>query len=158
MPISVVVDLLVSHWRMRLANLDGYLWATFGVPAPSPRPVRLHLSQMADGSVHPENIGHMFAAVWVVEDCDIREAPLNFEWRTRWDTDDSGDYYRMPAYSFVAEAGELLLSERFGPRLVHRSHGRLLQGAAVAVEWTTLWHTAPSLFAPPVPQGSSDNG
>ena len=142
-PIAAVVELLAERWRVRCRDLDSFLRSTFGVPAPQPIPTRLHLSQMADGTIRPENIGHDFAAVWLVETGGLREVPLNFEWRTRWDTDPSDAYYLMHAYSFVAEGGELLLSERYGPGLVHRSRGRLVPGTPLTAEWTTCWHTGP---------------
>src|SRR5690349_15192519 len=112
-PISAVVDLLAAHWRTRVAGLDGYLRSTFGVPAPHLLPVRLHLSQMADGSINPQDIGHMFAAVWLVEASGVQAVPMDFEQLTRWDTDESDTYYLMTAYSFVAEGDRLLLSERY---------------------------------------------
>jgi len=136
-PIGVVVDLLAAHWRTRLGRLDSYLRSTFGLAAPHPLPVRVHLSQMSDGSVNPPDIGHMFAAVWQIDADGVRMVPLDFEWRTRWDTDESGTYYLMTSYSFVAGDGELLLSERYGPGLVHRSHGRAVGSTVLAFEWTT---------------------
>ena len=79
----------------------------------------------------------------MIEGEAIREVPLNFEWQTRWNTDESDTYYLMHAYSFVAEGGELLLSERYGPGLVHRSRCRLVPGPRLTAEWTTCWHTGP---------------
>lgn len=141
-PIVEVVELLVERWRARCRDLDGYLRSTFGIPAPDPIPTRLHLSQMADGTIHPEDIGHNFAAVWLVDAGGIREVPLNFEWQTRWDTDESDRYYLMHSYSFVAEDGDLLLSERYGPGLVHRSRGRLVTGPPLTAKWDTCWHSS----------------
>lgn len=138
-----VVELLAERWRARCRELDSYLRSTFGVPAPTLIPARLHLSQMADGTVRPAKIGHMFAAVWVVEASEIQEVPLDFEWRTRWNTDETDHYYLMHAYSFVAEGGELLLSERYGPELTHRSRGRFVPGPPLTAEWVTLWHSGP---------------
>lgn len=144
MPIAAVAELLAERWRARCRDLDNYLRSTFRMPAPEAIPARLHLSQMADGSFRPENIGHMFAAVWMVEAGGVRPVPMDFEWRTRWATDESDTYYLMHAYSFVAEGGEMLLSERYGPRLVHRSRGRLVVGPPLTAEWTTCWHTGPA--------------
>jgi hypothetical protein len=140
-PIKSVVELLATHWRTRLAGLNSYLLSTFGVPAPENLPTSLHLSQMSDGSVNPQNIGHMFAAVWLVQVDSIQEVPLGFQNRTRWDKDESDAYYLMHAYSFVLEGDELLLSERYGPGLVHRSRGRVIAESPLAVEWETLWYS-----------------
>lgn len=142
-PIPAVVELLAERWRARCRDRGDYLRSTFGVFAPAPLPTRLHLSRMADGSVRPENIGHDFAAVWVVEAGGVRPVPLDFEYRTRWDTDTSDTYYLMHAYSFVAEGEEVLLSERYGPQLRQRSRGRLVSGPPLTAEWSTLWHTGP---------------
>jgi hypothetical protein len=87
--ISQVVTLLAAHLRGRLAELDSYLRTTFGVPAPVPLPVMLHLSQMEDGSVNPPNIGHNFASVRLVEADAVPVVALDFEWRTRFRTDKS---------------------------------------------------------------------
>jgi hypothetical protein len=141
--IADVVGLLAERWRARCRDMESYLHSTFGVLAPKSIPKRLHLSQMADGTIHPENIGHAFAAVWLVEASGIREVPLNFEWQTRWATDESDTYYLMHSYSFVADGGDLLLSERYGPGLKHRSRGRLIAGLPLEAEWTTCWHTGP---------------
>jgi hypothetical protein len=142
-PIAALVELLGERWRIRCGVLEYYLRSTFGVAAPAVIPARLHLSQMADGTVCPENIGHNFAAVWLVE-CDVvRQVPLDFEWQTRYDTDESSTYYLMHAYSFVVEGDKLLLSERYGPGMVHRSRGRLIPGPPLSAAWTTSWHTGP---------------
>ena len=140
LPINSVVDLLADHWRTRLASLESYLLSLFGEPAPVLLPTSLHLSQMADGTVHPQNIGHMFAAVWLVKAGSIQEVPLDFQNRTRWDTDASDKYYLMHAYSFVLDGNELLLSERYGPRLVHRSLGRIVIESPLTIKWETLWY------------------
>ncbi|MGL6075871.1 MAG: hypothetical protein ACRC8S_17075 [Fimbriiglobus sp.] len=139
--IAPIIELLAERWRTRCRDLDGYLRATFGVSAPPMIPERLFLSQMVDGTIHPENIGHDFAAVWLVERDTVREVPLNFEWRTRWDTDESDCYYLMHSYSFVSEGDELLLSERYGPGLTHRFRGRLSIGPPLSAEWVTCWHS-----------------
>lgn len=141
--IAAIVELLAERWRTRCRDLDTYLRSTFGVSAPDSIPARMHLSQMADGTIHPENIGHNFATVWLVEADRIQEVPLNFEWQTRYDTDESDTYYLMHAYSFVSEGGELLLSERYGSGMLHRSRGRLNVGPPLTAEWTTCWHTGP---------------
>lgn len=143
LPNIEVVELLVEHWRARCRDFDNYLHATFGMPAPMCIPTRLHLSQMADGSIYPENIGHDFAAVWLIEGLSIQKVPLNFEWQTRWDTDESDTYYLMHSYSFVIEGEELLLSERYGPNLIHRSRGVLAKEQPKSVKWTTCWHSGP---------------
>ncbi len=103
--IAAVVELLAERWRTRCRDLDAYLRSTFGVPAPDSIPSRLHLTQMADGTIDPENIGHYFSVAWLVEADEIQEVPLNFEWQTRYDTDESDTYYLMHSYSFVAEGG-----------------------------------------------------
>lgn len=148
-PITAVVELLAERWRARCHCLDDYLRTTFGVPAPASIPARLHLSQMADGTICPEQIGHLFAALWLVDAGGVREVSLDFEWCTRWDTDESGLHYLMHAYSFVAEGEELLLSERYGPGLKHRSRGRLVSGLPLRVAWRTSWHTGPEHGKPP---------
>src|SRR5262245_53661382 len=98
---------------------------------------------MADSSIRPENIGHMFAAVWLVEAGRVCQVPREFEWRTRWDSDASDTHYLMHAYSFVADGGELLRSERYGPGLKDRSRGRLAPGPPLTAAWMTCWHTGP---------------
>jgi hypothetical protein len=142
-PIMTLVGLLADRWRSRCRDLDNYLRSTFGVPAPNPIPTRLHLSQMANGSVRPENIGSMFAAVWLVELGSVREVPLDFEWQTRWNTDELDIYFLTHAYSFVVEGEDILLSERYGSALRHRSRCRLFIGPPLTADWSTCWTTGP---------------
>lgn len=140
-PVNVVVSVLIARWQTRLFGLNDYLRSTFGVDAPQPLPTSLHLSQMMDGNVKTAHIGWMFAAVWIVDGGIAREVPLNYDRRRRFETDDSGTYHIRPSYSFVHKGNKLLLSERYGPNLKHRSLGRLAShNTCVAVDWTTLWH------------------
>src|SRR5262245_57134049 len=98
---------------------------------------------MLDGSM-PENLGRVAAAAWVVEGGVAVPVPVNHEWERMYATDPSDTFYLRPSYLFYRDGGEVLLSERYGPRMTHRSCGRVSSaGGAWQMEWTTRWHTGP---------------
>lgn len=139
-PIHVILERLVAHWKTRIQGFDVYFRSIFNVAEPKPLPRRLRLGQISDGSIRPENIGHELAALWLVDADGILSVPLNFEWRTQWDTDESDTYFLTSTYFFVSEGNELLLSERYGPGFFHRLYGQIVNAPEYSIEWKSLWH------------------
>jgi len=141
---DVATALIIRHWRQRLAGLPEYLRATFAVELSGFMPSALRLVRMRDGSIRPENIGREAAAVWIVEGGEARAVPFGHEWERTWDTEPSDVFYLRPSYLFYRDGCEVLLSERYGPSVAHRSLGRISQvGGVWEVEWATCWHTDP---------------
>jgi hypothetical protein len=137
-----VLNLLHDLWRYRLENLSDYFLMQFGVATHGYSPAFLRIAQMKDGTIYPENIGHTFARVWVIESDQLVEAPLGHQARKWYDMDLTGKFYVTPSWLFVHEDIKLLLSERYEASLKHRSLGTIsfLNGRWHA-EWSTRWDT-----------------
>lgn len=140
-PIDALLQLLIARWHDRVADLPAYLWQQFGFRAEHACD-RLILVRMADGNLASRNIGRDAHSRWEHAAGRLRQVPLDHEWRTTYDTDPSGELYLTHSFLFFVDGGSVLLSERFGPNLIHRVIGEVRPfGGRMGVDWKTVWCT-----------------
>ena len=140
---DIVLATVIADWHVRLPRLAEHLTEQFGYVVTHPMAVeRLIICEQADGTVIPENIGHLFLRKWVVLGrSDPREVSVGFSQKEMYDTDDSGVIYVSPSFLFCCQDDMVLLSERYGCGLKHRLRGRVVDDG---IQWTTLWKSGAS--------------
>lgn len=143
---EIIVSYLADEWATRLPVLENYLWATFDYSPVRPQKVeRLFICVMADADVASNNIGGLYAQKWVLTHGVLEAVPLDFAYDEMYVTDESGDMFLSPSFLFCCQNDVVLLSERYGPSLVHRSRGTwIVRGEFPTIEWTTLWRSTPN--------------
>jgi hypothetical protein len=138
-----VAQTLLDFWITIHPVIAEYLKDQFGFPERFPVFFRqLIICEMADAAVSKTNIGGIYARKWVSDGQTLVPVAVDFAARTMYETDASREVYLSPSYLFAHENDIVLLSERYGPHLIHRRHGRIIGvGTLYQIEWQSLWRT-----------------
>ncbi len=142
---EVIARYLVEIWKATLPDVADYLRRQFGYSLdPAHQFKRLFICEMADAEVSDGNIGGRFARKWVFVNGALEEVALNFAAKEMHEKDESEVVYISPSYFFGLGLPFVLLSERYGPSLLHRRLGLILSGQpSLRIEWETLWCARP---------------
>lgn len=140
---DLVLESLVGMWNARFPMLADYLLTNFGYRSTLSLPIsRLFIAQMADADVAAGNIGGLYLRKWVLRDGILDRVAINYDFDKMYETDPTDTIYLSSSFLYCHQGDSVLLSERYGPGLIHRLRGHVIKsGPQPIIEWVTLWKT-----------------
>lgn len=140
---AIALSVVVALWNSRVARLGDYLTQELDFAGVVPtEPLTVVIAEMQGADVPLGGLGSTVVNKWIysLSMDSPREVPLNYAYNTWYDTYPDGRLFKTPSFLFSAWHDTLIVSERWGPTLVHRLSGSLDRTSnTLAIQWTTRW-------------------
>jgi hypothetical protein len=141
---GLALSIVVALWNSRVATLGTYLKLDLDFAGVLPtEPLTVIIAEMQGPDVPLGGLGSTVVNKWVYSSSmpSPCEVPLNYAYNTWYDTYPDGRLFKTPSFLFSAWQDTLVVSERWGPSLVHRLSGSIDRKTETpAIRWTTRWY------------------
>ena len=131
---------IVTYWKNVTKDFQTYLQIQFHYNLDrTPAFEAVHIIQTTDGDIANQCLGQVGLRKWEYSRGDLRIVAVNHAWNEMYIADPPGDFFTIPTYVFYFDGSKILLSERLGPRLIHRLLGIVhTTGGQLVVDWDTI--------------------